>query len=105
MSLTEIFVYIRECIAQQNQWTVAIFVFFATLVCLAFKTWWDGRNAYATEEEPFKVGEITLEELQRYSGRTPYMPILMAVRGVIFDVTKGKDFYGPGKSHYLLLQC
>lgn len=34
--------------------------------------------------------------MERYSGRDPFLPILLAVRGTIYDVSKGKDFYGPG---------
>ena len=49
-------------------------------------------------EEPLdlsKVGEITLEELAKYSGVDPFRATLLAVRGTIFDVSSGRDFYGP----------
>ena len=44
-----------------------------------------------------KVGDITLEELAKYSGADPFRATLLAVRGVIFDVSTGKDFYGPSE--------
>ena len=31
----------------------------------------------------------------KYDGKDPSLPIYLAIRGVIFDVTKGKDYYGP----------
>ncbi|KAF5936360.1 hypothetical protein HYC85_027489 [Camellia sinensis] len=40
--------------------------------------------------------EFTLQQLNQYDGSVPSMPIYMAVRGRIFDVTAGKSFYGPG---------
>ena len=92
--------YASSFVAAQNQWVVAIFVFFATLALLACKSWWDGRSAVDGSQTEFKVGDIILEELHRYAGADPFLPILMAVRGVIFDVTKGKDFYGPGITHH-----
>ena len=42
-----------------------------------------------------KVGNITVEELSKYCGVDPFRPLYLAVRSVIFDVTDGKDFYGP----------
>mmetsp|Transcript_3288 Transcript_3288/g.9451 ORF Transcript_3288/g.9451 Transcript_3288/m.9451 type:complete len:253 (+) Transcript_3288:165-923(+) len=47
-------------------------------------------------EESKKVGDMTVEALQRYDGRDPTGPVLLAVRGTIFDVTKGRPFYGRG---------
>lgn len=38
---------------------------------------------------------MTLDQLMKYDGKDPSLPILLAIRGVIFDVTKGKDYYGP----------
>ncbi|XP_043912990.1 membrane-associated progesterone receptor component 1 [Protopterus annectens] len=42
-----------------------------------------------------KKRDFTLAELQEYDGeKNPR--ILIAVRGKVFDVTRGKTFYGPG---------
>ncbi|KAF9304874.1 hypothetical protein BGZ74_000320 [Mortierella antarctica] len=39
--------------------------------------------------------EYTPKELSEFDGRTPDTRILMAVNGKVFDVTRGKQFYGP----------
>jgi len=39
---------------------------------------------------------MTLLELSKYDGRDPLRPLLLAVRGRVFDVTMGRAFYGPG---------
>lgn len=42
------------------------------------------------------MGNMTLLELSKYNGRDPLRPLLLAVRGRVFDVTTGRAFYGPG---------
>lgn len=42
------------------------------------------------------MGNMTLLELSKYDGRDPLRPLLLAVRGRVFDVTTGRAFYGPG---------
>lgn len=41
--------------------------------------------------------DLTVQELKKYDGTQPDGRVLLAVNGVIFDVTRGKSFYGPGK--------
>ncbi|EEH56354.1 uncharacterized protein MICPUCDRAFT_18054 [Micromonas pusilla CCMP1545] len=41
-------------------------------------------------------GDLTNEELRRYDGSNPALPILLAAKGRIFDMTRGRDFYGKG---------
>ena len=47
----------------------------------------------------YNIGDITIEELSKYDGTDPFKPLLVAIRGQIFDVQKSVDFYGPGKSY------
>lgn len=42
--------------------------------------------------------DLTVAELKNYDGTQPDGRVLLAVNGVIFDVTRGKRFYGPGES-------
>lgn len=45
--------------------------------------------------EPMKKRDFTLQELKPYDG-VQEKRVLLAVNGKVFDVTRGKDFYGPG---------
>lgn len=40
--------------------------------------------------------DFTVKELRRFDGTQSDGRILMAVNGTVYDVTKGKRFYGPG---------
>ncbi|KAJ8873780.1 hypothetical protein PR048_024614 [Dryococelus australis] len=42
--------------------------------------------------------DFTLQELKPYDGTGPDGRVLMAVNGKVYDVTRGKRFYGPGKA-------
>ena len=44
--------------------------------------------------EPTRV--FTKEELAKYKGEEEGGKIYMAIMGKVFDVTRGKDYYGPG---------
>ncbi|XP_056152301.1 neudesin [Lampris incognitus] len=43
------------------------------------------------------------EELRRHDGGEDGQPIYMAIKGVVFDVTKGKEFYGKGMPYNALV--
>ncbi|XP_063426547.1 uncharacterized protein LOC143069431 [Mytilus galloprovincialis] len=49
------------------------------------------------ENEPAKI--FSESELRQFDGSDPDKPVYMAVRGVVFDVTEGKDFYGKGSGY------
>ncbi|KAG6855736.1 hypothetical protein H0H87_011406 [Tephrocybe sp. NHM501043] len=48
---------------------------------------------------PPKDDPYTTEELKKYDGTTPELPIYVAIKGTIFDVTHKADVYGPGRSY------
>ncbi|KAG5637555.1 hypothetical protein H0H81_004132 [Sphagnurus paluster] len=48
---------------------------------------------------PPKDDPYTTEELKKYDGSTPGLPIYVAIKGTIFDVSAKADVYGPGKSY------
>jgi membrane-associated progesterone receptor component len=50
---------------------------------------------------PVQLGEITEEELKQYDGSDPKKPLLMAIKGQIYDVTQSRSFYGPGGAYAL----
>ena len=40
--------------------------------------------------------DYTLSELSAYDGSDPQKPLLLAIRGQVYDVGRGRGFYGPG---------
>lgn len=48
------------------------------------------------ELPPMKKRDFTLEQLREFDGRGKDGRLLIAVNGKVFDVTRGKRFYGPG---------
>lgn len=42
--------------------------------------------------------DFTVAELRAFDGNQPDGRVLVAVNGTVYDVTKGKRFYGPGES-------
>ena len=49
---------------------------------------------------PVQVGEITKEELKVYDGSDPEKPLLMAIKGQIYDVSQGRYKVVLLKLHY-----
>ncbi|KAI9318076.1 cytochrome b5-like heme/steroid binding domain-containing protein [Dichotomocladium elegans] len=46
-----------------------------------------------------KDDPITVSELAKHDGSDPALPIYVAIKGDVFDVTKNKDAYGPGNGY------
>ncbi|XP_033873423.1 neudesin-like [Acipenser ruthenus] len=46
---------------------------------------------------------FTDEDLAKYNGQEDGQPIYMAVKGVVFDVSSGKDFYGKDAAYNALV--
>jgi membrane-associated progesterone receptor component len=40
---------------------------------------------------PVQLGEVTEEELKQYDGSDPKKPLLMAIKGQIYDVTQSRS--------------
>ncbi|XP_010426390.1 PREDICTED: membrane steroid-binding protein 2-like [Camelina sativa] len=50
---------------------------------------------------PVQLGEITEEDLKLYDGSDSKKPLLMAIKGQIYDVSQSRMFYGPGGPYAL----
>ncbi|KDP22298.1 hypothetical protein JCGZ_26129 [Jatropha curcas] len=50
---------------------------------------------------PVQLGEVTEEDLKQYDGADPKKPLLMAIKGQIYDVSQSRMFYGPGGPYAL----
>ncbi|KAK3039425.1 hypothetical protein RJ639_029224, partial [Escallonia herrerae] len=59
-------------------------------------------NEYAAREQ-VQLGDVTEEELRAYDGTRPDKPLLMAIKGNIYDVSRSRHtmFYGPGGPYAL----
>jgi membrane-associated progesterone receptor component len=51
----------------------------------------------AEPELPKLRRDFTVQELKAFDGKQEDGRVLVAVNGNVYDVTKGKRFYGPGK--------
>lgn len=47
-------------------------------------------------DAPVQCGDITAEHLARFNGTDPFLPLYLAIQGRVYDVSKGRAFYGPG---------
>lgn len=60
-----------------------------------------GNEKNHTPPEPelpkLKKRDFTVQELKQFDGTQADGRVLVAVNSTVYDVTKGKRFYGPGK--------
>ncbi|OWM78855.1 membrane steroid-binding protein 2-like [Punica granatum] len=56
----------------------------------------DPSASFQPPAEPVQLGDVTEEQLRAYDGSDPTKPLLMAIKGQIYDVSRGRMFYGPG---------
>lgn len=78
-------------------------MFFASRVVLYALLSICSSNESKIKNAPNPVRLFTEEELQRYDGSEDGQPIYMAIKGVVFDVTTGKEFYGKGAPYNALV--
>ena len=45
---------------------------------------------------------FSLQDLESHDGKDDSLPVYMAVRGVVFDVSEGKQFYGKDSAYNVL---
>jgi len=45
---------------------------------------------FAVPAEPVQLGDVTLDELKAFDGSDPKKPLLMAIRGNVYDVSMGR---------------
>ena len=61
--------------------------------------WWRNKKQKPPEMQlpRMKKRDMKIDELKKFDGTGEDGRICIAVNGKIFDVTQGKEFYGPGK--------
>ncbi|KAI9503325.1 cytochrome b5-like heme/steroid binding domain-containing protein, partial [Coemansia spiralis] len=60
--------------------------------------WTNWRNYVPRQQRAF-----TQQELAKYDGSNPELPLLLAVEGDVYDVTDGRGFYGPGSAYNIFV--
>lgn len=56
-----------------------------------------------SKDTPEVFLELNNEELLKYNGFDPDLPIYMGYEGKIYDVTSGKNYYGKGATYNYLV--
>ncbi|XP_054653305.1 neudesin [Dunckerocampus dactyliophorus] len=79
--------------------TAGASLFLTVFISLALAD--DVKLKYKPATKPVRL--FTEEELKRYDGSQEAEPIYMAVKGVVFDVTRGKEFYGKNAAYNALV--
>lgn len=83
---------------QNNLWATAVAVFVLTVLALVIHGIWESYSKpLVLEASPIPCGDITIDELGKFDGTDPFKPIYVAIKGNVYDVTKGRDFYGRGE--------
>lgn len=83
---------------QNNLWATAVAVFLLTVLALVVHGIWESYSKpLVLEASPIPCGDITIDELGKFDGTDPFKPIYVAIKGNVYDVTKGRDFYGRGE--------
>lgn len=82
--------------------TIIVAIFIAILFSCSGR----GRNlepppAAPPPKKAVQLGNITKDELSKYDGTQPEMPLLMAIKGIVYDVSRSREFYGPGGPYAL----
>jgi len=89
----------QECIDGQHLWATALAVFLGTLIVMSMKGIWDASKPIDLKAMAIQLGEVIPTELSKYDGQDPFRPILLSLRGIIYDVSSAKEMYGPGALH------
>ncbi|XP_063635917.1 membrane-associated progesterone receptor component 1-like [Cydia splendana] len=72
-------------------------VFIVVMIYKLLRSRFSKRSVEAAMPELPKIRkDMTVAELRQYDGTQPDGRVLVAVNGWIFDVTRGRRFYGPG---------
>ncbi|XP_022891063.1 membrane steroid-binding protein 1-like [Olea europaea var. sylvestris] len=86
---------------------VGLVLYYAFSSLFSFGSYDDAHFQQTSDEKmrplrpPVQLGEITEEELKQYDGSDSEKPLLMAIKGQIYDVSQSRMFYGPGGPYAL----
>ena len=85
---------------------LALIAIITFLVYKIFKSRETPKPSTPSEPELPKLRrDFTVAELKAYDGNQPDGRVLVAVNGTVYDVTRGKRFYGPGEFNMVQWCC
>ena len=61
-----------------------------------FSKWFGKKKASPPPLPDAEARDYTLVELAAFDGSDPGKPLLFGIKGYVYDVGRGRDFYGPG---------
>lgn len=79
--------------------TVGVFLF---LVNVYTSSRYNAVPSGPSQVQGVETRVFTTDELKKYDGSDPDLPIYLAHEGLVYDVTDGKQFYAPGGSYHYL---
>jgi hypothetical protein len=91
--------FLQECFDGKHLWATALAVFLGTFLVMSLKGIWDASKPIDLKAMAIQLGEVIPNELAKYDGQDPFKPILLSLRGRIYDVSPAKEMYGPGALH------
>lgn len=91
--------FLQECLDGQHLWVTALAVFLGTFLVMSLKGIWDASRPIDLKASAIQLGEVIPTELGKYDGEDPFRPILLSLRGRIYDVSSAKEMYGQGALH------
>ncbi|KAM3341841.1 hypothetical protein P3S68_026807 [Capsicum galapagoense] len=99
---TAVWTTITEIILQYTGlWPTTFFTIVALMV-VTYKVVFDMFSAgdfVPIKRQPLHLDDMTEEELRAYNGSDSEKPLVMAIKGNIYDVFTSKMFYDPGGSY------
>lgn len=87
-----------KTILTTNRWVIPAVGFF--LAISVFIVSLPSRKSPSVASATTENIEFTLDELSQYNGTDPDLPILLALDGLVYNVTSGKKFYFLGGPYH-----
>jgi predicted heme/steroid binding protein len=80
----------------------SIVIFFAASFLITGSWTWGHKSKYTNIRTYIPHRQILLseEELKKFDGTDPSLPIYIAINSEIYDVTSGRNYYGPGGGYH-----
>lgn len=82
--------------------TVAILLLFSIRFHSIFEGGAISAQANASVASNKSLPIFTADQLKKYNGNDPSLPIYLVLDGYVYDITKGKEFYVPGAPYHYL---